>query len=519
MSTGFQIDDIFSRLEKAAERNMDFSNINSMDHHLCHYWLGLNAEQFNELLNCIPMLYDHFPNPSVALSIFLVKLRTGDSNERLSTLFKMPRSTLERKMNIVRNCLNVQFVPRYLGINHMSIQNVASRNRTIPEGFFGDASMASNIKPAIVICDGTYVYVQSSSNYLYQKRTYSLHKYANLVKPFLFVCCDGYILECVGPYEATQNDSSIMSALFNNENGPMRAFFRPHDVFILDRGFRDVIPQLESYNYRTYMPESLLESEHQLTTHQANKSRCVTMCRWVVEVVNGRIKRDFKLFRQEYFNRASRHLMSDFKIACSLLNKFHPTIDDRPEHVEYLNIARARLHTPNHLSEFIQREHINRRRTIFQSINSNAPHLDDFPRLTLIDLKRFALGSYHLKQARSYYGEHVRANGTYSLEISDELIEEDLPLIFGQNNYLVRGRIKSRHVSNKAYYTYLLISKEQNRANSLESVIAYYCSCLVGNRTVGCCAHTMSVLWYLSWGRFNEVSAPASFLDNIFYNE
>lgn len=97
-----------------------------MDPHSCHYWLALNSEQFNELLNCIPMLYDYFANPSVALCIFLVKLRTGDSNQRLSTLFKIPRSTLERKMNIVRNCLDVQFVPRHLGINHMSIQNVAS---------------------------------------------------------------------------------------------------------------------------------------------------------------------------------------------------------------------------------------------------------------------------------------------------------------------------------------------------------------------------------------------------------
>lgn len=115
--TGFQVDDIFSKLEKATERQLDFNDINSMDSHLCHYWLGLTAEQFNELLNCNPLLYNHFPNPSVALSIFLVKLRTGDSNQRLSTLFKMPRSTLEKKINIVRNCLNEQFVPRYLGIN------------------------------------------------------------------------------------------------------------------------------------------------------------------------------------------------------------------------------------------------------------------------------------------------------------------------------------------------------------------------------------------------------------------
>ncbi|RVE41427.1 hypothetical protein evm_013921 [Chilo suppressalis] len=218
--TGFQMDlYICSILERASQRHLDFNNVTSMDPHLRHYWLGLTVQQFNELLSSIPMLNDQVSNPSLALSILLVKLRTGDSNQRLGTLFQLPRSTLERKMNIVRKCLKAHFVPRHLGMNHINVQDVASRNRIIPEGLFGDSSMAPDVKPAIVICDGTYVYVQSSSNYKYQKQTYSLHKYANLVKPFLITCCDGYILECIGPYEATKNDSSIMSDLFRNENG------------------------------------------------------------------------------------------------------------------------------------------------------------------------------------------------------------------------------------------------------------------------------------------------------------
>lgn len=103
-----------------------------------------------------------------------------------------------------------------------------------------------------------------------------------------------------------------------------------------------------------------MENEFQLTTDQANnQSRCVTMCRWVVEVVNGRIKRDYKLFRQEYFNRA-----------CALLNEFHPTIEDRPDAAEYLQIAHERLNTSNFLGKFIRRENI-RRRAVFQNIDSS----------------------------------------------------------------------------------------------------------------------------------------------------
>ncbi|KAF9806457.1 hypothetical protein SFRURICE_001252, partial [Spodoptera frugiperda] len=109
-----------------------------MPNHLCHYWTGLTVPQ------------------------------TGDSNRRLSTLFNIPRTTLELIMKKVRLCLNEDFVP-------------------------------------------------------------------------------------------------------NN----------------IDSGFRDAIPLLENCNYRIFKPESLDEGASQLTFSQANKSRKVTLCRWVVEVVNG----------------------------------------------------------------------------------------------------------------------------------------------------------------------------------------------------------------------------------------
>lgn len=81
---------------------------------------------------------------------------------------------------------------------------------------------------------------------------------------------------------------------------------------------------LERCNYKIYKPETVYLGQQQLTTMQANKSRCVTLCRWVVDVVNGRFKRDYKFFRQDFFN-----LMTDFKIGAALTNRFHPLIIDR----------------------------------------------------------------------------------------------------------------------------------------------------------------------------------------------
>lgn len=105
--------------------------------------------------------------------------------------------------------------------------------------------------------DGTYVYIEKSSNYSYQKKTYSLHKYRNLVKAFLIVCCDGHIIDVLGPYPATTSDANILIHEFNEPNAPLRQYFKEGDVFILDRGFRDCIPLLKSLNYSVYYPLSI----------------------------------------------------------------------------------------------------------------------------------------------------------------------------------------------------------------------------------------------------------------------
>lgn len=153
---------------------------------------------------------------------------------------------------------------------------------------------------------------------------------------------------------------------------------------------------------------------------------------------------------------------------------------------------------------------------MYEAIDSENPRVDFFPRLEIDDLKRLALGTYQIKQARSYYGEHVRQTGSYVIEICTEEIEDDMPLILGLNNTLLRARIKSRHVSGRTYFIYILICRDNDVANTLDAITGYCCNCLVGRRTVGCCAHVMTVAWYLSWGRYNDVSAPAPFLDSIF---
>ncbi|RVE44543.1 hypothetical protein evm_010809 [Chilo suppressalis] len=498
-----QLEDIiFILTEDQCE--LQFNNIQMLPEHWVQYFLGIKKEEHQVILNETRRL-GSMRRGSLALTILLCKLRTGDSNERLSVLFQIPRRTLETLMDVAREILTQDFTTNHLGIGHIRREQIITKNSIIAEGLFGNPELPPEQKNAIVIADGTYIYTQKSSNYLFQKETYSLHKYRNLVKPLLIVCCDGYILDVFGPYAATTNDATIMNSILDNE--ALVQYFNENDVFILDRGFRDSMDKLHDKGFLAHMPESLSPGHSQFTTLEGNRTRCVTINRWVVEAVNGHIKRDFKLFRHEYFNRASKHLMKDLKIACSILNAFGTRFTNPNNANEILNIINNRLFIDNLLATIVSIEHLNRRNVLFTDIDVSTI---TFPRLPLEELVLFACGTYQIKQARSYVGEHFRLHGIYNLQIGREQV--DLSSLGGENPFLIKAKIKSRHVGRKTYFVFIAVEREQH---GRDAIIGYCCNCIVGLRTVGCCSHVMSVVWYLAYGRHEGVSAPAEFLDTV----
>uniref|UniRef100_A0A2H1WJQ1 SFRICE_039260 n=1 Tax=Spodoptera frugiperda TaxID=7108 RepID=A0A2H1WJQ1_SPOFR len=383
---------------------------------------------------------------------------------------------LERQMNKARDCLTEEYVDLHLGMNHITRNDIKERNLTIPRAIYGDDENSK----AIVICDGTYIYIHKIANFLFQRQSYSLHKFQNLLKPFLIVCTDGYIIDVKGPYAATKTDANIMSSIMNNNLNPIHILLEPNDVFILDRGFRDSLGDIEACGYEYHVPPSKDRTESQLTTEQANESRMVTMCRWVVEVVNGRFKRDFKLLRQKYFNKALRHLFDGFKIAAAILNHFHEPIADNQYADMIVEEIRSKLDTPNILYNYVERKRLNQRRA-------------DFVRYTELQVISLALGTYQIKLARSYCSEHLQ-NGIYTIEIYRQNALEDLPDHgINEDSSLMRGRIQSRHIRTRIYYCYILIN------NSSNIISYYYCTCLTGRRTIGTCAHFVSIVWYLAY--------------------
>ncbi|KAH9635189.1 hypothetical protein HF086_009529 [Spodoptera exigua] len=115
----------------AEETQLDFQNPENIDDHLFKYWFGRTKAEFNEVLVEVPQLND--AKMKNGFSALLCKMRTGDSDERISTLFKIPRRTLEDHMNKARGILCQYYVPRHLGWAHKPRQEFVARNTALAE--------------------------------------------------------------------------------------------------------------------------------------------------------------------------------------------------------------------------------------------------------------------------------------------------------------------------------------------------------------------------------------------------
>uniref|UniRef100_A0A2H1VBB2 SFRICE_028392 n=1 Tax=Spodoptera frugiperda TaxID=7108 RepID=A0A2H1VBB2_SPOFR len=78
---------------------------------------------------------------------------------------------------------------------------------------------------------------------------------------------------------------------------------------------------------------------------------------------------------------------------------------------------------------------------------------------------------------------------------------------------LLHGYKVDTLVGKHILYTYILY---ENNTEGRTAIKQYCCNCMVGRRTVGCCAHIMTIIWFLSWARYQKIiNPPAEFLDLI----
>ena len=173
---------------------------------------GLTQEQFRTLLSYFENEPIKVHDISLALGLFMSRLRRAYTFEELSLRYNVTRKTVSKYFEICRSILMKSFCSTYLSLKRdradmISHQTERARRLHNAEG-----------NHIVLILDGTYLFIQKSMNFEFQRITYSGYKHRNLIKPFMVVYPDGYIADVFGPYAGNTNDASIMIELLKKKH-------------------------------------------------------------------------------------------------------------------------------------------------------------------------------------------------------------------------------------------------------------------------------------------------------------
>jgi hypothetical protein len=298
---------------------------------------------------------------------------------------------------------------------------------------------------------------------------------------------DGYVLDTIGPFRGTMNDASITEHITRSCQS-LVSWCADGDAMVVDRGFRDVIDTLSNLGYEPKMPVFLRKGEKQHTTEDANKSRLVTRVRWTVESYHARIKK-WRFLGERVENSFVPKVKDCIRIVSAALNCYRGAIiaNAASDHSELLaRQMKRRVSLQNSLLVRVENGSLSGRSRWKKKIEDAD---FDFPEISLDDMRALFFGSYQIKQARTYVEEHLDPDGDYTIELGDT--DEDI----------LRCTIQSRHSNAAKYKAWIQFSLTG------DPIIAWYCQCKGGARTVGSCAHVASVIWYLAYARHNDFTS------------
>lgn len=136
-----------------------------------------------------------------ALQIYLNRMKTGHTLDEVGREFGVSARTVGTRIETVRACLMKEFVPQHL--YYRPCEDLINHTTVVSKQLY-----ANGRDIVALVWDGTYIYVNKSGNFKFQKDTYSVHKKRNLIKIMMCVTTDGTIVSVYGPYTAGQNDAS-----------------------------------------------------------------------------------------------------------------------------------------------------------------------------------------------------------------------------------------------------------------------------------------------------------------------
>ncbi|CAF3356926.1 unnamed protein product [Rotaria sp. Silwood2] len=288
----------------------------------------------------------------------------------------------------------------------------------------------------------------------------------------------------MGPFYGKHNDAAISRAILDKCT-ELSVLCKDNDTHIVDRGFRDVVEEFQALGYDLKMPGLLSKGDKQLSTIDANESRLITKCRWVVESFHARFKK-WRFFSEQIDQSFLLNLGTLSRIIAASLNRYRPIIYDTTsvEHEDMAQRMLSLLKQQSNIETLVSSGQLSLRKNGIKLFelreNFNFPHLDlDF-------LRNYTCGTYQLKMSEPYAKAHLYENeNEFELQMSPD------------NDQLIRCRLHSRHSGNTRYF----ICIEFDNKDEDEPIKDHFCQCKGGKRKIGCCAHIATILWYIGYAR------------------
>ncbi|XP_061168891.1 uncharacterized protein LOC133178157 [Saccostrea echinata] len=480
-------------------QRLDFDDPEALNDDDYQTLTGLSKVDFDDILTYARST-DIRPSKSrsirTCIAILLTKLKTSLDNKMLAVMFNMSKPQIRRAVSTARQALCNSFVPQHLGFQHVTRDTIIQEHtRPLAKELFAP-SFAD--EKAILVLDGTYIYVQKSTNFAFQRRSFSMQKHRHLVKPMMIVSTTGYIIAAIGPYlaDGKNSDPKILNHIFATNVQEIKSWIKEDDIMIVDRAFRDSAGVLSEIGINMDMPSFLKKGQKQHSAEEANSSRLITKIRWVVESVNARIK-TWRYLGKQLPNSQIPCIGDYVRIVSAICNKYRSPISTGNEESDLNMAAKMRhlLSKSNLLQQEVESHGLDKKSHRWTKLDEATADLDDFPGFTEDEVRELTLGVYQVKLAKRYSQEHTNLDGTYEI-----WIDKQLP-------GLLIAKLQSRHISNCRYQCWIRYSEG--------AVTSWYCRCRSGARVVGACAHITSVIWYLARHEHVSLQMSKNWLDSL----
>ena len=444
----------------------------------CKAFTGYNKAVFRDIVTSLKSLRNSDKRTvSQAVAIYMTRLHNGHTLVFLCKMFgpNLEWHDVRNWCNEVEDAFMRDVVPKQLGPSSLSRETLIEEH-TSP---VAKALLQTGDSKLILVFDGTYSYHQKSGINAFQRQSYSLQKGRPLEKPFIGCTTSGHIIQVWDAFTANTSDGVILPSLLDSDSG-LRNLVQSGDYFILDRGFRNSVAELEAKGIKVLMPSC---KKGKLTASEANETRFCTKLRWVIESVNGVLKSKFKLLDRVTPNQSLCKIDTEYKIAAALHNMFGTKLSyDHSDFQLVVAEMKRKMNMSNTLEDYVNSKGLNRHKgRTFRAIDQET--ISNFPQLTENQLQMLTLGSYQLKQASGYLVEHFCSAASRYFGCAKEKIGD---------KFLIRAKLRSRHSGAVKYFIYVSFTPSK--------VEEWYCSCNTGSRTVGMCSHCAAIIVYFATG-------------------